>query len=543
MKYWKQYAAVKSISTIILLLVVFSVTMGIIGFRGFTKALLEQYADGAFMTADTAAQIVNADRMNQYAESGGNTVEYRMVWEKLDALCNSSGVTFIYVIEPDRSDYAHITFLFSTINHDSTYTVYPFGYLRDTTNDEYRAKYRALYEKEAEKELVVRNAGYIETDPHITAMIALKDSSDEVRGILCVQRQMDAMVQARNDYIKNILVVFFILTVLVIVGQSAFLHHTLLGPLEQISREAARFSNENIAAGRKLKETIKNQDEIGRLAASVDSMEEQIQEYVKHLTQATAERERIGTELALAKRIQADMLPNVFPAFPEREDFDIYAMTDPAKEVGGDFYDFFLVTDRRLGIVMADVSGKGVPGALFMTISKTVIQNFTIAEQDPARALEQANAQICSNNREDMFVTVWLGILDLDTGMLTACNAGHEYPVLRKAGQPFAVLKDRHGFVVGGYETSRYKNYEILLGPGDELFLYTDGVPEATNASNEMYGTERMLAALNRFRGAGPENLLESIRDDLNTFVGDAPQFDDITMLCLKYLGKSDQDK
>ena len=537
MKFLKQHVTAKSIAGIVLLLVIFSVIISIIGYRSFTEALLDQYADGAFMTADTAAGIVNADRMDEYAQSGGTTLEYRAVWEKLDALCNSSGVTFVYVIQPDRSDYAHITFLFSTINHDSPYSVYPFGYVRETTNEEYREKYRALCEQTAESALVVRDKGVIETDPHITAMIGLKGSDGEVKAILCVQRQMDAMMKARNVYINNVVLVLIILAVLVIVGQSLFLHRALLRPLEQISEEAMRFSTENISSGKKLQDTIRNEDEIGQLAASIDRMEEQIQDYVENLTRITAERERISAELSLATRIQADMLPNIFPAFPDRRDFDIYAMMDPAKEVGGDFYDFFLVDEGHLGIVMADVSGKGIPAALFMTISKIVVQDFAMSAQNPAEALERANAQICLNNREDMFVTVWLGILDLNSGVLTASNAGHEYPAIRKAGESFSLLKDKHGFVIGVMEKSRYQNYEIRLEPGDELFLYTDGVPEATSSSDELYGTERMLSALNRFRDEEPEELLKKMREDIAGFAGDAPQFDDITMLCMKYIG------
>ena len=377
----------------------------------------------------------------------------------------------------------------------------------------------------------------IDTDPHITAMIGLKGSDGEVKAILCVQRQMDAMMKARNVYINNVVLVLIILAVLVIVGQSLFLHRALLRPLEQISEEAMRFSTENISSGKKLQDTIRNEDEIGQLAASIDRMEEQIQDYVENLTRITAERERISAELSLATRIQADMLPNIFPAFPDRRDFDIYAMMDPAKEVGGDFYDFFLVDEGHLGIVMADVSGKGIPAALFMTISKIVVQDFAMSAQNPAEALERANAQICLNNREDMFVTVWLGILDLNSGVLTASNAGHEYPAIRKAGESFSLLKDKHGFVIGVMEKSRYQNYEIRLEPGDELFLYTDGVPEATSSSDELYGTERMLSALNRFRDEEPEELLKKMREDIAGFAGDAPQFDDITMLCLKYIG------
>ena len=245
MKILKQHAAVKSIGGIVLLLLVFFAVVSIIGYNSFTEALMSQYSEGAFLTAETAAQMVDADRMDEYAESEGATQEYLDVWNQLDHLCNSSGSTFVYVIRPDRSDYAHITFLFSTIDHESKYTIYDFGYVRDTTNDEYRQKYRALYELESERELVIRDRGYIETDAHITAMIGLKGSDGQVKAILCVQRQMDVLSVARQKYINKIILTLIILVVLVVVGQSLFLHRTLLQPLKQISDEAIRFSQEN----------------------------------------------------------------------------------------------------------------------------------------------------------------------------------------------------------------------------------------------------------------------------------------------------------
>ena len=537
MKKLKQHAAVKSIGGIILLLLVFFAVVSMIGYNSFTEALLSQYSEGAFLTAETAAQLVDADRMDEYAESGGVTQEYRDVWEKMDHLCNSSGSTFIYVIRPDRSDYAHITFLFSTIDHESKYTIYDFGYVRDTTNDEYRQKYRALYDLEAERELVIRDRGYIETDAHITAMIGLKGSDGQVKAILCVQRQMDVLSRARQKYLNKIVLTLIVLVVLVIIGQSLFLHRTLLQPLKLISDEATRFSKESVKAEKKLRETIRNRDEIGQLAVSIDRMEEQIQDYVASITQITAEKERINTELTLATRIQADMLPHVFPAFPERKEFELYANMDPAKEVGGDFFDFFLVDDDHLCITIADVSGKGIPAALFMMASKILLQNNAMTGKKPAEILTDVNAAICANNREQMFVTVWLGILELSTGRLTAANAGHEYPVLMRAGEPFELYKDKHGFVIGGMEGVKYRQYELQINPGDKLFLYTDGVPEATDANGELFGTGRMIAALNERKDDSPTKVLEGVRRAVDDFVKESEQFDDLTMLCLVYRG------
>jgi serine phosphatase RsbU (regulator of sigma subunit) len=251
-----------------------------------------------------------------------------------------------------------------------------------------------------------------------------------------------------------------------------------------------------------------------------------------------AESSRLETELSLATRIQADMLPNIFPAFPERKEFDIYASMDPAKEVGGDFYDFFFVDDDHLGIVMADVSGKGVPAALFMMISKILAQNYAMTGRGPKETLEAVNAQICANNREEMFVTIWLGLLDLNTGQLIAANAGHEYPVLKPADGSFELVKDKHGFVVGGMPGVKYREYELQLAPGAKLFLYTDGVAEATNADNELFGTDRMIEALRAAEAEEPKKIVEAVDYAVAEFVKDAPQFDDLTMLCLHFKGK-----
>ena len=259
----------------------------------------------------------------------------------------------------------------------------------------------------------------------------------------------------------------------------------------------------------------------------------------KYMKQQT-ESSRIEAELSMATRIQADMLPNIFPAFPERKEFDIYASMDPAKEVGGDFYDFFLIDDDRLGLVMADVSGKGVPAALFMMASKILIQNYTMMNKNPKAALEATNHQICQSNREDMFVTVWLGILDLRTGILTASNAGHEYPVLKMPGGRFELYKDKHGFVIGAMSGVKYREYEVQLEKDSVLFLYTDGVAEAMDAKNELFGTDRLLDALNGTETGNPREILEAVNQAVSRFVKDAPQFDDLTMLCLKYNGGSE---
>ena len=528
---------IKSITGIAVLLVAFSAIVNIIGFTSFTDALLDQYSEGAFRTAETAAMELDVSRMDEYANSGGATEEYKKALSSMEKLCNSSGSTFIYVIRPELSDYSHITFLFSTINENSGYDRYEFGYVRQTTNEDYMEKYRKLYEGESVKELVIRDKGYIETDPHITAMVPLKTADGKTTAILCVQRQMENLVQVRNGYIGKVLFVMISLMVLVIVGQIIYLDRVLIRPVRRITNEASRFAKENKKTEKSLTSAVRNNDEIGVLADSIDRMEERILKYVDDLTRVTAEKERINTELTLATKIQASMLPNTYPAFPERREFDIYASMDPAKEVGGDFYDFFLVDDDHLCLVIADVSGKGIPAALFMMASKIIISNFANMGKTPAEILTAANDSICAGNRENMFVTVWIGILEISTGRLTAANAGHEYPVLMQPEGKFELFRDKHGFVLGGMEGMSYREYTVDLRPGSKLFLYTDGVPEASDSKNELFGADRMIVALNEAPGSSPKELLEAVRRRVDGFVKDAEQFDDLTMLCIEYKG------
>ena len=283
---------------------------------------------------------------------------------------------------------------------------------------------------------------------------------------------------------------------------------------------------------------IKTGDELENLSVIMGEMEKSLADYEESLTAVTAEKERIGTELSLATRIQGDMLPSNFPAFPDRHEFDIYASMNPAREVGGDFYDFFLIDDDHLCLTIADVAGKGVPAALFMMASQIILANTALMEKSPAEILEYTNDLICQNNKEDMFVTVWLGILEISTGKLKAANAGHEYPTLKKLDGKFELLDDPHGFVIGGLEGMKYKEYDLLLEPGTKLFVYTDGVPEATDAEGKMFGNERMLEALNKEPDESPEKILSNVESAVSDFVNGAEQFDDMTMLCFEYKGK-----
>lgn len=248
--------------------------------------------------------------------------------------------------------------------------------------------------------------------------------------------------------------------------------------------------------------------------------------------------ENLAEELELARRIQQDMVPNVYPAFPDRREFDVYAKTEPAKELGGDFYDFQMLDSDHLALIIADVAGKGIPAALFMMALKIVIHSMAKSgTHDPAKILRSVNRQIEANNSSDMFVTLWLGVLEISTGKLRAANAGHEYPCIRRFGSGYRLLKDPHGLVLGAVNETEYRSYELDLKPGDAVFVYTDGVTEAADPDEELFGDERLTAALNTDPDAEPEQLLVNVREAIRLFVREAPASDDITMLALKYYG------
>lgn len=337
-----------------------------------------------------------------------------------------------------------------------------------------------------------------------------------------------SVYKAVKSILQNCLILFavFLLIITFISGRSI---ERMIDPIVSLTDDVAHISSGDFSFRAK----VASKDEVGRLAGAFNDMASSLQQYISDVKEATAKEQRIASELSVAAEIQVSMLPSVFPAFPNRHEFDIYASMDPAKEVGGDFYDFFLLDDSHLCLVMADVSSKSVPAAMFMSVSKSLIKSRALMGGKPSEILSAVNNQLCENNTAEMFVTVWLGILDLKTGLLTAANAGHEYPALARAGCPFELVKDRHGLVLAGMEGSRYRDYELQLNPGDKLFLYTDGVTEATSADNELFGNDRLVSSLNSHPFTTCEALISDVTQGINAFVGDAPQFDDITMLSL----------
>lgn len=353
------------------------------------------------------------------------------------------------------------------------------------------------------------------------------------------QKNVDSMDTYMTKVILAMAMVI-LLIIVVVTWQGRRMGDRFVHPILDLSDGVREIASGNL--DKKLE--IKTGDEIEHLSVCFNAMTDELQSYMKNLTRITAEKERIATELNVATNIQESMLPNIFPPFPERSDFDIYATMRAAKEVGGDFYDFYMLDENHVVITIADVSGKGVPAALFMVISKTILKNFALTmtgENDLSAVVACTNDQLCQNNDAMMFVTAFVGMLDVTTGRFVYVNAGHNPPlVYRQREKKFAYMEVKRNFVMGGMDELDYVGQELTLEPGDKLFLYTDGVTEALNEKEELYGEERLLKCLNGMQvdDMDLKEVQQHVQQDLKKHVGQADQSDDITMLALSYSGQ-----
>lgn len=546
----------KAVAVILILAIMIASTVIYVSYKIYSNTMDDHYREITSNVAKTAATGVDAQKVDKYTQQVKdiyfknpspefkNDAEYQKYLEQydsikdedysklfstLDKIKQSNGVLSLYIVYMDQKTKTCVY----VIDADKTENACPAG----TWDIIYKKNYKALETPENGFPAYITNTedyGWL-----CSAGEAIMSDDGRVIAHAMVDISMDKVMQDRKDFLIQLCITVLAVTAIMIILFIIAVNKALIDPINKLAHAAASYTTDKKSDDSDHKSAIEliqinTGDEIENLCHSLKQMEIEINGYIENLTTVTAEKERIGAELNVATQIQADMLPRIFPAFPEHFEFDIFATMDPAKEVGGDFYDFFLVDDDHLVMVMADVSGKGVPAALFMVIARTLIKNCAQTNSSPKDILEKVNKQLCENNDVEMFVTVWLGIIQLSTGVLKAANAGHEYPVLKKADGEFELIKDKHGFVLAGMEMSKYKEYELILGKKDVLYLYTDGVPEATSADKELYGTERMLKVLNNNKEASMEELLSEVRKDIDLFVGDAPQFDDITMLAFE---------
>ncbi|MBE7005102.1 MAG: phosphoserine phosphatase [Ruminococcaceae bacterium] len=531
----------------ILAVLLLCILMGMLGFLTYYHGTIVKYQTYLHDVLTFVMTEVEGDDLERCMETGTKSEAFERTQELLNRVKDTHGIEFIYIIKPlNTNPTDNIMNIMAGITseereRDEEYYTVKMGVL---TGDNYSPEVAALYLKGMESSEISYFRNETEYGYDYTGLVPIRNSKGDAVALLAVDISMEEIRSALLRYVAILVVEIVVLTALALYAIYQWLRKRVIQPLTRLKSttesfvESSRTTNDPACLSFSDPQ-IHTGDEMQALSTSVSDMFTDMKRYMTDLVSVTAEKERIGAELNVAAQIQADMLPRVFPAFPDRREFEVYASMTPAKEVGGDFYDFFLIDDDHLALVMADVSGKGVPAALFMVVAKSLIKNQAPAcGYSPARVLMNVNEQLCEGNEAELFVTVWLAILELSTGKGMAANAGHEHPTLRRAGGKYELVEYRHSPAVATMEGIRFREHEFELHPGDSLFVYTDGVAEATDAYNELYGTDRMLDALNEDPDAAPEAILSAVMRSVDNFVGEAPQFDDITMLCMKYNGK-----
>ena len=560
----------KTIAVILLFTVILSMSIVFISYNTYTDSFRRHYSSLALSISKSAASVVDPEKVGKVADEVQKT--YRAFCEKnggapdgdfSDSEAEEYYAGFEYIT--DMPEYKDLLAMLTKLREDNGAESLYLGYtdvatmkdlyLVDSSADE--PCLPGVFDDVQPEHVEKIQAGDYEFPAFITnlpeygwlcsASAPIKDENGSVIGVALVDISMNKIMSDRRDFLITLILITAVLALVIAALVLMLVNRFLIKPINVLSDAASTFVSEKqektkTGASQIAKLNIRTGDEIEKLSESVKKMETDLNTYIEELTAVTSEKERIGAELDIATHIQSSMLPCIFPAFPERREFDVYAQMTPAKEVGGDFYDFFMVDDRHIAIVMADVSGKGVPAALFMVIAKTLIKDHTLPGRDLGDVFTTVNNILCESNSEGLFVTAFEGVLDLATGEFTFVNAGHEVPYLCKKSGVFAPYKIKPCFVLAGMENMKYSSGKITLDVGDKIFQYTDGVTEAVNSDNELYGAARLGAVLRGSSQKTPDEIISDVKKDIDAFVGGADQFDDITMLCLEYKSKMETE-
>ena len=519
----------KLLLSVILMTILICVISTLSGYYQYSNTIRKLYNDNGYVIGNIILDHIDHDKIAKYAQTWTEDEDYAEMADYLRGVEEASDAAYIYIVTVNEDQTVRYVYDSSGLSIGDTDPVSAYfdevwaAYTEGKRPESYMARHSAKY-------------GFL-----TSSVLPVIDSQGNIAALLFVDIWMELIVHTLRSYILNMVFISLAILAVFSIAYWFIMRRNFIGPLMLIRKNVTEFAQNDTVTDTSLDE-IKTRDEIQELAGSIQLMESDIVRYIDNIQTITAEKERIGAELNVATQIQADMLPRIFPAFPARKEFDLYASMDPAKEVGGDFYDFFLVDDNHIALIMADVSGKGVPAALFMVIAKTLLKTRAQMGGTPSEILADVNNQLCEGNDAGLFVTVWLAIIDVNTGKGLAANAGHEHPCLCRKDGSFEMVKYRHSVALATMEGVPFREHEFELRPGDTLFVYTDGVAEATNAENVLFGEERTLEALNAEPNSSVKRIVERVREHIDAFVQDAPQFDDITMLCFHYFGKEGND-
>ncbi|MBQ7160011.1 MAG: serine/threonine-protein phosphatase [Treponema sp.] len=506
-----------------------------IGYTEFENLSDTEYTKFSNQFAYTALSYIDADKLVDYARTRQADEEWKAVNERLRYLTDIGYLAEIAVVIPDPDNYNSYTYVFDTINTtiSTMASPHPLG----ATNTESNSGDNTIHDKlMLVIGLGINHSEFIEDEyfgAYIMSGIPITNSQGENVAAVLVKKPMNEQMFLRQRYLRSTIIASIVITLFIVVLYIFMVIFKILRPLRFITFETSHFAEHGGTLSGVLKK-VHNKDEFGILAHSIEKMSEDMTKYISAITSMAAEKERISTELNVATEIQANMLPTDYPAFPDRNDFDLFASMTPAKEVGGDLYNYLLLDDDHLLLTVGDVSGKGVPAALFMVITKTLLTSHAVQHLSPSEILETTNNQLCENNTSSMFVTCWLGILTLSTGELRFVNAAHPHAIIYSDGE-FKYLETKANLMLGGMEGTVYDEHIVTLKHGDRLLIYTDGVTEATDENNVLFAEERLLESAKKTLALNAKDTVKSITEDINEFIGKADQFDDLTMLDFIY--------
>jgi len=502
------------------------------GYRQFKQELEAIYGTLTEQFAQTASTYINGDKLDYWIENGPDQ-EWYETNQKLIDITEAAELVYVYVttIAPD---YKSRTYVFDTVNsQEKNSKVIELGFVQslEKKDDYYIGKLRGVIEAGEKYSMF----SYKKSGGHVTSAVPLIGANGRPCAIVSIVKPMHEIKEYKKNFLTSIILWALIVTAVFIAIYALFLYMGIIRPILHVTYETSHFAEQHGELSGLLKK-IHGKNEIATLAKSVEKMSLDMNRYIEDLTHATAEKERLGAELNVAKKIQSEMLPRVFPPYENHPELELFATMESAKEVGGDFYDFYMIDDDHFAIVVGDVSGKGVPAALFMVITKTLLKDTAAHELDPAKVFDHVNQILCEGNESGLFVTCWMGILTLSTGQLVFANAGHNAPLIMQGGQT-QYLTTKPNLMLAGMNGISYTAHSVELKKGDRLFVYTDGVTEATNAAQELYGEDRLLSVLRSASGKSSREILDFVRADIDSFVQGLPQFDDITMLEMSFLG------
>ena len=466
---------------------------------------------------------------------------YARCSRKLDKIKQSFGLVYSYSLVLDRVDDQDYLFFFVTGALPDEKRISQGGELFELgTREPYTRGWYPVFEEVyftglLPKEFDSLSRSLLDKDGVVHMYAPVHDKDGNMVMVAAATLPIRDFVNDNNVVLVAVFAVTFVLVVLILLWVRYYLKKVVVKPVhsEQVIIKAYAKDRDSGKAIRSLS-SIRTNNELESLAEDFSRMITRLELYESELLTMTAEKERTKTELSNAAQIQAATLP---AAFPDRPEFELYAMMDPAKEVGGDFYDFFFLDEDHLMLLIGDVSGKGMPGALFMMTAKALLKTRALQGGAFSEILSDVNGELCDINKYNLFVTVWMAVINIRTGNGVSANAGHTDPVLKRAGGEYEPVRYRHDPIVGVLPGVRYSAHSFLLYPGDSIFVYTDGVPETVNAQDELFGEERMLSLLNGSKDADMKSLLSSVRKGIDEFAAQPVAYDDITMIGFKFFG------